>query len=78
MKQLMTRIDDELHRQFKAVTAINGDNMSRLIEGWIRQYVESRKDPVAMLTQKEFPMYSPMIAPEAAQELAKLLAEAAA
>ena len=44
MKQLITRIDDELHAQFKAAVALRGENMSRLIEGWIRSFLEAREN----------------------------------
>ena len=44
MKQLMMHIDEDLHRQFKAAAAMEGQKMTRLIEGWIRQYVEARED----------------------------------
>ena len=43
MKQLIARIDDDLHAQFKAACALTGENMTRLIEDWIRQYLESRE-----------------------------------
>ncbi len=43
MKQLITRIDDELHAQFKAACALSGANMSRLLEAWIRAYVAEQQ-----------------------------------
>ena len=44
MKQLITRIDDELHAQFKAAVAMSGENMTRLAEGWIRNFLETREN----------------------------------
>lgn len=43
MKQLIARIDDDLHAQFKSACALTGENMTRLIEGWIREFIESRE-----------------------------------
>lgn len=42
MKQLIARIDDDLHAQFKAACALDGENMTALIERWIREFVETR------------------------------------
>lgn len=43
MKQLITRIDDELHRQFKVAAAKRGETMTQMIEEWIRQYVTAQQ-----------------------------------
>lgn len=53
MKQLITRIDDELHRQFKIAAAKRGETMTQMIEEWIRQHVTAQQQAERGATQKD-------------------------
>ena len=40
---LTLKVDPELKRQFKAAAAGNGEQMSGLVEQWVREYIEKSK-----------------------------------
>ena len=41
---LTLKVDPELKKQFKAAAAANGEQMSGLVEAWVREYIqESQK-----------------------------------
>ena len=40
---LTLKVDPELKNQFKAAAASNGEQMSGLVEKWVREYIEKSK-----------------------------------
>ena len=45
MKNVRVRMEDELHREFKAATAADGTTMTRVILVAIAAYLERRRAP---------------------------------
>jgi len=52
MKNLIVRLPDELHRQFKVKCAQEGQSMNALVTAWIESYLKGSGKP-KITKQKE-------------------------
>ncbi len=43
-KEIRLKIDDEIHKKFKAICTMQGKTMSEVVEAFMSKYLEENKD----------------------------------